>query len=318
VPDRLVSAIGQRFPHATCAIDGSAVRVELAIDNVVYRGRAQMEPRGRVAVQLPSTDGFELALSWTDRAELVTRTPTFDDSCLVETNDVSLANMWLDGEARAALLASRYVSGTPQTMRSTMPLLRDGTWQHEVRSDEVSAQRAGAEENVDRVVDMLAASLALARRPARWAAWFAPLAKSLGGEASARVELGGRPVLRVRRGSSEVTLRLLRRLGPGDAGRLRTVIGAHRVASGGELLTLITDELPRSAWPPANEGETTLRIDARARTLLDCARPATTIVRRHDVEITFDGALADRDRLGAAVELAAYWATDHSHAGPYR
>jgi hypothetical protein len=319
VPDRLVSAIGERFPQATCVSDAGAVRLELAIDGTTYRARAQMEPRGHVAVQVPSTDGFELALSWTDRAELTTRPPTFDDSCLVETNDVSLANMWLDNEARAALLASRYVSGVPASLRATMPLYRDGTWQHEVRSDEVSAQRAGAEDSVDRIVDMLTASLALARRPARWARWFAPLAKSLGGEASARVELGGRPVLRVRRGGTEVTVRLLRRLGPGDAGRLRTVIGAHRVASGGDVLTLIADELPRSAWPPANEhGESTLHIDARARTLLDHARPSTTIVRRHDVEITFDGALGDRDRLGAAIELAAYWATDHSHAGPYR
>ncbi|HUS32350.1 MAG TPA: hypothetical protein VMZ53_27810, partial [Kofleriaceae bacterium] len=311
--------IGQRFPQATCVVDAGAVRIELAIDGVTYRARAQMEPRGRVVVQLPSTDGFELALSWTDRAELVTGTPTFDDSCLVETNDVSLANMWLDAEARAALLASRYVSGTPQALRTTMPLLRDGAWQHEVRSDEVCAQRADAEDSAERIVDMLAASLALARRPARWARWFAPLAKSLGGEASARVELGGRPVLRVRRGSSDVSIRLLRRLGPGDVGRLRTVISAHRVASSGEVLTLIAEDLPRSAWPPANDHtESTLRIDARARTLLDSARPSTTIVRRHDVEITFDGALADRDRLGAAVELAAYWATDHSHAGPYR
>jgi hypothetical protein len=61
-----------------------------------------------------------------------------------------------------------------------------------------------------------------------------------------------------------------------------------------------------------------LRIDDRARALLDAARPATTIVRRHDVEITFDGAFAELDRLGAAVELAAYWAGERTHDGPYR
>lgn len=300
-------------------VDAAAVKIELPADGSVYRARAQMAPHGRVAVQLASTDGFELALSWTDRSELIARAPRFDDSCLVETNDVSLASVWLDQEAQAALLASRYVSGIPEGMRTTVPMLRDGAWQHEVRSDEVSAFRAGAETNADRITDMLAASFTLARRPVRWAKWFAPLAKTLGGEAAPRVELGGKPLLRIRRGGVDIHIRLLRRLGPGDVGRLRTVIGAHRAASAGEILTLISDALPRSAWPPPNEGgDSTLRIDDRARGLLDAARPATTIVRRHDVEITFDGHFSDAHRLGAAVELAAYWAMDGTHAGPYR
>ena len=110
-------------------------------------------------------------------ARLIARAPRFDDSCLVETNDVSLANVWLDQEAQAALLASRYVSGTPEGMRTTVPMLRDGAWQHEVRSDEVSAFRTGAETNPERITDMLAASFALARRPVRWAKWFGPIAK---------------------------------------------------------------------------------------------------------------------------------------------
>lgn len=317
--DRLVAAIGERFPHTTCVVDAGAVKIELAADGGLYRARAQTTPHGRVVVQLPSTDGFELALSWTDRTELIARAPRFDDSCLVETNDVALANVWLDQEARGALLASRYVSGTPDSMRTTVPMLRDGAWQHEVRSDEVSAFRAGAETNPERITDMLAASFALARRPVRWAKGIAPLARALGGEAAPRVELGGKPVLRVRRGGVDVSVRLLRRLGPGDSGRLRTVVSAHRAASGGEVLTLISHELPRAAWPPPNEGgNSTLRIDDRARGLLDAARPATTIVRRHDVEITFDGPFGDKDRLGAAVELAAYWAENGTQNGPYR
>ncbi len=278
-----------------------------------------MEPVGRVAVQLPSTDGFELSVSWTDRVVHGARQASFDDSCLVETNDVSLAGLWLDREAQSALLASRYVSGTPEPMRATVPMLRDGTWQHEDRSDEVMASRTDAESSPERIADMLAASLALATRPVRWAKHFAPIAMALGGEVAARVELGGRPVLRVRRGSVDVTVRLLRRLGPADQGRLRTVVGAHRGSGSGETLTLIADDLPRSAWPPANDhSPSSLRIDDRARALLDAARPATTIVRRHDVEITFDGAFGDADRLGAAVELAAYWARERSGTGPYR
>ena len=42
--------------------------------------------------------------------------------------------------------------------------------------------------------------------------------------------------------------------------------------------------------------------------LLEIARPSATTVRPHDVEIAFDGALVDRERLGAAIELAAWWA----------
>ena len=57
---------------------------------------------------------------------------------------------------------------------------------------------------------------------------------------------------------------------------------------------------------------------SRARRLLDAARPATTMVRRHDVEITFDGAVTDGERLGAAVELAAHWAGERTRTGPYR
>jgi hypothetical protein len=318
VSDALASAIEQRFPEASCAFDAQTLQAEIPHDGTTYRASAQLAPLGHVTVQLPNTDGFELALRWTDR-DVGSLRAAFDDSCLVETNDVSLANMWLDREAQAALLASRYTSGTPDSLRNTLPMLRDGTWQHELRGDRVIASRSEAETSVARMTDLLAASLSLATRPARWARWFAPLAKSLGGEAAPRVELGGRPVLRVQRGGTDVQVRLLRRLGPDDPGRLRTVVNAHRVASSGETLTLISEDLPRSAWPPVNDlAPSSLRIDTRARALLDLARPSATIVRRHDVEITFDGVFADADRLGAAIQLAAYWAVDHASDGPYR
>jgi hypothetical protein len=111
-------------------------------------------------------------------------------------------------------------------------------------------------------------------------------------------------------------VRLVRRLGPGDPGRLRTVVGARRIASDGATLSLIFDGLPRAAWLPANDAATCIHIDERAAALLDAACPSATMVRAHDVEVAFDGALADRDRLAAAVELAAHWADAES--GPYR
>ena len=71
VHDRLASAIEERFPSARCVIDAAGVRVEVTVHDMTYRARAQMEPVGRVAVQLPSTDGFELSVSWTDRGRSV-------------------------------------------------------------------------------------------------------------------------------------------------------------------------------------------------------------------------------------------------------
>jgi hypothetical protein len=318
VSDALAHAIEERFSEARCGVDATGVRAEVPLDGIVYRTRIEQAPLGRICVELPYGDGFELALRWTDR-NVGSLASAFDDSCLVETNDVSLASMWLDRESQAALLASRYMSGVPDPLRTTLPMLRDGTWRHALRDGQLLAERSEPETSVDRMTDLLAATLSLASRPVRWAREFIPLGKSLGGETASRVELGGKPVLRVRRDGADVSVRVLRKLGPDDPGRLRMVISSHRVASSGETLTLIAEGLPRSAWPPPNDlANSSLPIDARARMLLDLARPSTTIVRRHDVEITFDGAFADADRLGAAVQLAAYWATDPRPEGPYR
>jgi hypothetical protein len=315
--EALQRAIERRFA-ATCVHDLEGVRADVEVDDVTYRVHAQMIPFGAVVVALPCTDGFELSLSWTDR-DVGTRAPhTFDDSCLVETNDVALAGMWLDREAQSALLASRYTSGTPDSLRTTAPMLRDGGWHHELRDDRVTATRRDPEPSPERVVDLVATSIAIASRPLHWARWFAPLATALGAEAPGRVELGGKPIMRVRRGRTDVVVRLLRRLGPADPGRLRTVVTAHRDGSGGEVLTLVAPHLPHARPPLDDAGASSLRIDFRARLLLDAARPSATVVRHHDVAITFDGVCADIDRLGAAIQLAAYWAADRGDAGPYR
>jgi hypothetical protein len=318
----LCAVIDRRFAGARAHAIGERVHVEVPIDGVSYRARLEMAPCARVVVGLPCTDGFELVLKWNDRwaNDGSPRAASFDDSFLVETNDIALAGVWLDHEARSGLLASRYVAAHSGT-RSTALLFRDGAWVHEVSNDEVSARRRDAEPSCERMADMLLASLMLASRPQRWARAFADIARSLGGEPALRIEVGGRPALRVRRGAIDVLVRIARRLGPADSGRLRTIVGAHRHGSGGETLSLISEGLPRSAWPPpADPSCGTLPIDPRAARLLDIARPSATIVRPHDVEISFDGAIADRDRMGAAVELAAWWAdpTAGDRTGPYR
>jgi hypothetical protein len=317
----LAAAIQRRFEAAKVVPEGSVVRAEVPIDGSLYLARVALTPATLVSVQVPHTDGFELSLAWTDRRSSAPRPTEFDDSYLVETNDVPLASSWLDLHARAALLGSRYVSGP--SPRDTAVMLRDGRWSHELRDGELVAKCAGSERSVERIADMLAASIALASRPVRWARQYAAIAKELGGHSSARVELAGKPILRVRRGQVDVTVRLLRRLDPDEHGRFRTVIGARRHGSGGETLTLIADGLPRAAWPPptsAPHDAPRLRIAPQHSNLLDAARPSASIVRPHDVEITFDGAVQDGKRLGAAIELAAQWAasSESSHGGPFR
>jgi hypothetical protein len=321
VPDALHHAIEQRFAGARGELVGEVVHADIPIDGVWYRARLAMQPVASVVVPLPCTDGFELTLRWNDRCandDGAPRAASFDDSFLVETNDFALAGVWLDHDVRSGLLASRYVS-SPRAERQTALLLRDARWIHQVSNDEVYARRPDAEPSGDRMADMLMASLMLASLPVRWARAFSHVAGALGGRTAARIEIGGRPALRLRRHSVDVNVNIVRRLGPGDPGRLRTVISAHRLGSGGETLSLISDGLPRAAWPPpADPSSGTLYIDPHAARMLDAARPSSTTVRPHDVEIAFDGAVIDRERIGAAVDLAAWWACDAHASGPYR
>ncbi len=316
----LADLIDLQFAGARSSVDGSRVYSVIPIAGLTYRARLETTPQARVRVALPCTDGFELVLRWNDRwaNDGAPRAATFDDSFLVETNDLALAGVWLDREARDALLASRYVSAK-HAVRDTALLIRDATWIHEVSNDEVSAMRRDGEDSIERMTDILRASLLLASRPVRWAAAFASIGRALGGEPTSRVEVGGKPLLRVRKTGIDVFVRVVRRLGPADPGRLRTIVSAQRKATGGETLSLILDGLPRSAWPPpADPSGGTMTIDRRAGLLLDAAQPSATMVRAHDVEISFDGARIERDRLGAAIELAAWWATGVRASGPYR
>ena len=310
----------ERF--AVSRIDATAGRVQavIEVDQTSYRALLVMAPAASIVVGLPCIDGFELRMRWTDRWANggAPRPASFDDSFLIETNDLALATIWLDHVSRSALLSSRYVSAQ-QVTRSTALLWRDAGWLHEISHDHVRADRRDAEPSAERMADMLAASLLLAARPVRWASAFHPIARSLGADAAPRVEVGGKPLLRVRRGAVDVTVHIARRLGPGDTGRLRTIVSAHRHGSGGETLSLISEDLPRAAWPPPNpSGSVALVIDPRAAELLEMARPSSTMVRPHDVDIAFDGALSDPHRLGAAIELAAWWAREVSGTGPYR
>ncbi|HEX7837324.1 MAG TPA: hypothetical protein VF469_07670, partial [Kofleriaceae bacterium] len=180
-------AVERRFAGARCELTGDVVHADIPVDGAWYRARLAMQPVASVVVGLPSTDGFELTVRWNDRwanGDGAPRAASFDDTFLVETNDLALAGVWLDLDARSGLLASRYVPYA-RAEHKTAVLLRDARWVHQVSSDEVSARRPEAEPSEHRMADMLAASLLLASRPVRWARAFSRLATALGGRSAA-------------------------------------------------------------------------------------------------------------------------------------
>lgn len=301
-----MDAIARRFDDAR--IDRN--RYELLHRGSWYRVRVAPD---RISVAIPRVDGFTLALRWSDRLA-GDGAHEIDDSFFVETNDLALARLWLDGGTRDHLLASRYVSRA-HSLRTTAQLVRDGSWVHEVTEEGVIAHRATPETEPARLADLVAASVALASRPVEWARGLAQVAKRLGAQPSARIELGGRPALRCLRGNLEVSVHLLRRLAPDEPGRLRTLVTAQRPGSG-DRLALVRDGMPHAAARPSTIATGALMLDAEAARLLDLARPATAGVHAQEVEITFDGALLDADRLGAAIELAARWSA--ASMTPYR
>ena len=323
--DVLADAIARRFDGARVEARDGVLVAEVPHDGSWYRARLVMAPLARVEVSIPACDGFELALRWSDRwctetsheatvRVVAARPGAIDDSFFVETNDLGLAHLWLDGRTRDTLLASRYVSRA-RALDATAELVRDGTWTHEVGGERVIASRREPEVSVVRMADLLAASVQLASLPMRWAAQAAGVARQIGGQSSSRVELGGRPAIRALRGNLEVTVTLLRRLAPGETGRLRTRVAAHRVGSG-ERLALVRDGMPRDAARPGGDSIGALMLDGEAARLLDRARPSAASVHAQQVEILFDGAMLDAARLEAAVDLAAHWVAPNR--APYR
>jgi len=300
-----VDAIARRFDDA---------RIDRNRYELLHRGswyRVRVTPT-RISVAIPRVDGFTLALRWSDRW-VGDDHREIDDSFFVETNDLALAHLWLDGGTRDTLFASRYMCH--ERLDATARMTRDGSWIHEVTEEGVIAHRSTPEDSPQRLADLVAASIALASRPVEWARSLAVVAKRLGAQSSSRIELGGRPALRALRGNLEVCVHLLRRLSPDEPGRLRTLVTAQRPGSG-DRLALVRDGRPHDVARPATISTGALLLDGEAARLLDRARPATAGVHAQEVEITFDGALLDADRLGAAIELAARWSA--ASMTPYR
>lgn len=303
--EHIRDALRARHPSARARKDGDLLAIEIEVDATTHRvridsGAADREPR--ITTPIPTTDGFVLGVRWADRwagssgrdRDPLLVAPSFDDAAIIETNDPALAAAWIDHHVRDALLVSRL---SPDHL-DQMTAWRETGWAFELDGDEVTAWRLPGESALERLVVILDVVLALAARPVRWIKAFGAAATRLGGELAARVEVGGKPVLRVRRGPVDVRISLVRRLGPGDPGRLRTELVARR-------LDVTSSELP--ATP-------------RAAELLAVCNPITPTLRGPDLSLVFEGVVTDAERLDAAVELAAHWCTETSAGtfGPYR
>ena len=352
----MIAALAERLPDARLHRDDEAIRAVVRAGDAWFSARMRIQPFAEVFVQTRKLDGFELEVRWGDRlADPDVGDAKFDALFGLSTNDEALLRAWLDAPSRQALIDSAYryhenLYGSElrlalelePTARAYDAAFRDPnatrTWTYRLRDDELVATKGTHELDANRLAAVVATASTLAARSQRWATEYAALARELDATAHAEVELGGAPILTARRGAVDIEATLLRRAGPRDRGRLRTRIAARRLGAGGigEACSLVSGALAKAARPPLPRGarhacplagyelratsrEAAARLDPPASALVELAAPGAVIAAAERVEVWFDGALSDRVRFDAAIELAARWAVDAGLAsGPYR
>lgn len=322
IPDTEWRAIGTDIQGVVRDVDGW------------FSVRLHAFPFAEIFVQTRKLDGFELALSYKDRAR--TGEHPFERMFDVRTNDDVLAAHWLDDEARTTLAASRYpyhvsdfAAALTEAKIANMVVYR--TWKYELAGDRIVATKGTAETEPARIARAVTTACALAGRSQRWATPYRELARAIGASARGEVELGltSQPVISAERHGLDVELRLVREVAGTE--RLRTVIGTRRVGVAGGAWSYVNDDLPRRSRPPlpgkrrdrddigGSGGNPRNAIEEPARKLFELARPDAAVVDTGRVELWFDGAPTERTRIDAAIELCARWAVDvPANSGPYR
>jgi len=325
--------------------DGAWLHTLVRSDDGDFPVRVRTAPVAELFVTTRPLDGFELVL----RGERMRSDATFDTALTVSTNDHELARLWLDATARTALIDSAY-EDTPfeHGIMETIGLglgLGDGAvrpfvparriWSYELGNDELVASKGAGETQPDRIATALSTAVTIVSRCRRWATEYGAIARRIGGEAATEIELGGPPVITSKRSAAEVTLQLLRRL-PGDrTGRLRTLITARRAGHHDDrTFSLVARSAVHAMVPPIPTGDRrdialddyrmrastdTAELDELTKTQVAVARPSVVIADHDSIDIWFDGAPIEADRLEAAFALAAQLAigTTVQH-GPYR
>lgn len=339
--DELITVLEEVF-GSPARRDDRGIHAVIRSDGAFVPARIRTTPVAELFVTTRALDGFTLSIKWADRDPA-----TFESAFSIDTNDQPLADLFLDATSRHALLDSIYEYQSEDVSLSEAigipkgafgwrpPATAKRAWTYELASNEIAATKGGIEHQSDKITRALTCACALAARSTRWAGEYAVLARELGGGSTrSEVDLGGPPVFTLARNAVDVSLRVLRTL-PDAKAHLRTAISAQRVSPDASSICVYDAELPKSARPPlpaggkrsialagyklrASEAEPAL-VDELAIKLIGIAKPAAAIVDADSADVWFDGAPLDRERIDAAIELAARWAVGTvALSGPYR
>jgi hypothetical protein len=333
-----LAAFLESFLGSPVRTDGAWLHTLMAVDGGYFNARLRNDPVAELFVTPRALDGFELTL----RGERMRPDATFETALTVQTNDHELARMWLDQVAREQILDSAYeyhlgesyIEGLgAEPPRPGVPFRR--IWTYELANEEMVATKGNVETQLDRLALALETAAVIVARTRRWAAEYAAIGHRIGASSHAEVEVGGAPVLTSNRAAVEVSLQLLRRL-PGErTGRLRTLIAAKRVGHHDDRTYSLVDRSARSTMvPPLPEGDKrdfgldgyrarastdALDLDELAKKQLLAARPSVVAADLDSIDIWFDGAPMELERIDAAFALAAHLALGSTaQHGPYR
>lgn len=330
----LAAALEQHFGVAV-RNDGTWLHALIQTDGGFFPARVRNDPVAELFVTTRPLDAFELTL----RGERIRADATFDTALTVSSNDFELARLWLDPIARTAVLDSAYEYTTLELLEGLTDEVRAPPtarriWSYELGNDELIAAKGNVETQPERLAIALETACIIAARPRRWAAEYSPIAQRIGAKTAAEVELGGAPVMTSNRAAVEVSLQLVRRL-PGErTGRLRTLITSKRVGHHDERTFSLVNRSARSTMvPPLPDGSRRdfgiedyrfrtsgeIELDELANKQLLAARPSVVAADLDSIDIWFDGAPMEPERLDAAFALAAHLAIGTAaHHGPYR
>jgi hypothetical protein len=340
VIDEIATVLSSVF-NAQVRQDERGLRTLVCSDGAYFTTRIRVDPVAEVFIATRPLDGFELALRWNGG----TSSSEFHHAFAMTTNDDEMSRLWLDDHGRRALLDSATTSTIDEVSFGQAglafgdPFFADTTsvrrtWTYEIANDELVVTKGGTEFDPNRIAIAVRTGCALAGRSQRWARQYADLAVRLGVTARTDLEIGGKPIITAVRQGLDVGLHLIRRVADEKTGRLRTLISARRVSQDERTLSIVDEHAVRAAVPPVPKGgrrdfelegyrlrtsDAATKLDELAKKLVAAARPIAVVADLDSIDVWFDGAPLEHERLDPAFALAAHLAIGSAaQSGPYR